>query len=102
MGLVVSLELARLGWTVFAGVRRAREFELQLANLRSSEGQWLDIRPVQLDVTSDESVAAAVAAIGAQVDHIGVVINNAGVPGTWAPAEDVGPAPDRKDQTWGC
>lgn len=91
MGLFVSLELARLGWTVFAGVRRPGDLELQLADLRSSEGRQLDVRPVRLDVTSDDSVADAALAIGAQVDHVDVVVNNAGVPGTWAPAEDVGP-----------
>ena len=91
MGLVVSLELARRGWTVFAGARRPDGLKARLAELKKQEGKSFDIRPVALDVTSDASVQAAVATIADQTGHIDVVVNNAGVPGTWAPAEDVGP-----------
>jgi NAD(P)-dependent dehydrogenase (short-subunit alcohol dehydrogenase family) len=91
MGLVVSLELARRGWTVFAGARRPDDLKPRLVELQEQEGQFLDIRPVGLDVTSDASVQAAVTTIADQTGHVDVVVNNAGVPGTWATAEDVGP-----------
>ncbi|KPG82332.1 SDR family NAD(P)-dependent oxidoreductase [Frigoribacterium sp. RIT-PI-h] len=91
LGLVVSIELARRGWTVFAGARRPADLHPRLAELREQEGESFDIRPVALDVTSDASVRAAVQTIADQTGHIDVVVNNAGVPGTWAAPEDVGP-----------
>lgn len=91
IGLVVSIELARRGWTVFAGARRPDDLQDRLAALQEQGSESYDIRPVALDVTSDVSVRPAVATIGEQTGHIDVVVNNAGVPGTWAPAEEVGP-----------
>lgn len=91
MGLVVSTELARRGWTVFSGARRPEDLKRRLAEMQEREGESFDIRPVALDVTSDASVQAAAATIADQTRHVDVVVNNAGVPGTWAPAEDVGP-----------
>lgn len=91
MGLAVTLELARRGWTVFAGARRPEKLVSVLDDLAPSNTPGVDVRPIALDVTSDESVAMAQEMVTAQVDHVDVVVNNAGVPGSWAFAEDIGP-----------
>ncbi|MBF5082359.1 SDR family NAD(P)-dependent oxidoreductase [Quadrisphaera sp. INWT6] len=87
MGARTAAELAATGATVFAGARRPEELT---ARLREA-GTAGDIRPIALDVTKDASVAAAAAHIQGSVGALDVLINNAGVPGTWAPAADVGP-----------
>ena len=46
-------------------------------------------RFVQLDVTSDNSVNAAIADIARHEGRIDVLINNAGIAGTYAPAEEL-------------
>src|SRR5665647_1979646 len=46
-------------------------------------------RFVQLDVTSDYSVDAAITDIAQHEGHIDVLINNAGIPGTFAPTEEL-------------
>lgn len=91
MGLDVSIELARRGWIVFAGARQPDDLKARLAELQEQVGEPADIRPVALDVTSDASVQAAVTTIREQTGHVDVVVNNAGVAGTWAPAEAVSP-----------
>jgi NAD(P)-dependent dehydrogenase (short-subunit alcohol dehydrogenase family) len=78
LGLQTARELAAAGWTVHLGAR-------DLASVPSVPG---DVRPVQLDVTSDESVAAAAAAI----DTLDVLVNNAGIVGSYAAPLETGPA----------
>ena len=58
LGLVTVRRLAELGWTVFLGARDAGRGAAAAAELAG-----LDVRPVPIDVTSDESVAAAVSAL---------------------------------------
>lgn len=93
MGATAAHRLAEGGVTVLAG---ARDLSALAARLRDraeegKEGVEFDIRPVALDVTDDDSVAAAVSEVEAVVGHIDVLVNNAGVPGTWAAVEEVGP-----------
>lgn len=60
IGLSVSLELARRGWTVWAGVRRPESFDDVRA---AAKGAGLDARqvePVDLDVTSEGRITATV------------------------------------------
>ncbi|MBF4163318.1 SDR family NAD(P)-dependent oxidoreductase [Nocardioides acrostichi] len=85
IGAHVARELADTGATVFAGVRRPE-------GLTSRLGDSGDLRPIALDVTDDASVAAAVSTVEEITDELDVVINNAGVAGTWAPAADVVPS----------
>lgn len=87
MGAHTTRELAATGATVFAGARRPDELA---ARLRET-GATGDIRPIALDVTDDASVAEAAAHVQETVGSLDVLVNNAGVPGTWAPAADVGP-----------
>ena len=50
--------------------------------------ETLGARFVRLDVTDDDSVAAAVAVIGAEVGSLDVLVNNAGVAGGFLAAAD--------------
>ena len=70
---------ARLGAKVFATMRNLPRAEAtELAALAVADG--LDIEIIELDVTSDESVAAAVAAALASAGgKIDVLVNNAGI-----------------------
>ncbi|WP_369054855.1 SDR family NAD(P)-dependent oxidoreductase [Kineococcus terrestris] len=87
MGAHTARELAAGGASVFAGARRPE----QLAARLHQDAAPGDIRPIALDVTDDASVAAAAAQVEGAVGALDVLINNAGVPGTWAPAAEVGP-----------
>ncbi len=74
IGKQTATELAVLGWTVWLGCRDADRGQAAATEL-SYAG---DVRFVQLDVTDDESVAAAMATIGERLD---VLVNNAGISG---------------------
>ena len=87
MGARTTSELAATGATVFAGARRPDELAARLRETGASG----DIRPIALDVTEDASVAAAAAHVREAFGSLDVLVNNAGVPGTWAPAAEVGP-----------
>jgi NAD(P)-dependent dehydrogenase (short-subunit alcohol dehydrogenase family) len=76
LGLVTVRRLAELGWTVFLGARDAAR-----GAAAAKELDGLDVRPVSIDVTSDESVAAAVSAVDQAAGRLDVLVNNAGVVG---------------------
>jgi NAD(P)-dependent dehydrogenase (short-subunit alcohol dehydrogenase family) len=71
IGRATALRLARAGWTVYATVRRASDGEELVAEAAGGE-----IRPLQLDVTSDEQIAALGEALPERLDAI---VNNAGI-----------------------
>jgi NAD(P)-dependent dehydrogenase (short-subunit alcohol dehydrogenase family) len=72
LGAEVARQLAGLGTTVFLGSRdRARGEEAA----RSMEG---DVHVVQIDVTDQASVDAAATEVVDRVDHLDVLVNNAG------------------------
>jgi NAD(P)-dependent dehydrogenase (short-subunit alcohol dehydrogenase family) len=76
--LATALRLGRDGFEVWAGARSADG--LAAIEQAASEAGLDSVRPVQLDVTDDASVAAAFAAI--QTDGpIDVLVNNAGITG---------------------
>lgn len=81
LGYEVARRLIDAGQTVWIGARDA------------SGGQQaadrLGARFVQLDVTDDASVEAAVASIQVRVGHLDVLINNAGILGEVAAPEDM-------------
>jgi NAD(P)-dependent dehydrogenase (short-subunit alcohol dehydrogenase family) len=91
LGLVTVRRLAELGWTVFLGARDADRGAAAAADMAG-----LDVRPVPIDVTSDKSVAAAVAVLDKQVGRLDVLVNNAGVSGPRVEPLDTGPA-DMRD-----
>ena len=85
LGRETVRRLTDLGWQVFLAARN-RERGIQAVAELAAEGRqaWF----VPLDVTSDESVAAAAAAVRARTGRLDVLINNAGVADSGAhPAE---------------
>ena len=76
IGLEVSRQLARLGYTVWLG---ARDAQRGLAAAEALRATGLDVRALLLDVTSDESVMSAAERVGAECGRLDALINNAGV-----------------------
>lgn len=75
IGRACALYLDRKGWKVFAGVRRAEDGERLRARATAP------LEAVILDVTSEESIIAAAAAIEASRGDAGLqgLVNNAGI-----------------------
>jgi NAD(P)-dependent dehydrogenase (short-subunit alcohol dehydrogenase family) len=69
IGRATAVRLARSGWTVYASARRLDS----IAEL-GTEG----CRLLELDVTDDESIRAAVEAVEAAEGAVGALVNNAG------------------------
>lgn len=80
-GELIAKTLAGAGCRVWAGMRdprsRNRESAERLSDWARAEEAALEV--VELDVTSDASVGAAVATVEAAAGRIDVVVNNAGV-----------------------
>ena len=80
LGAACALEMDRLGWRVFAGVR-SQEAAGRLVE-RAREGHNDSrIVPVTIDVTQDDSIMAAVAVVEKSVKEAGLdgLVNNAGI-----------------------
>jgi NAD(P)-dependent dehydrogenase (short-subunit alcohol dehydrogenase family) len=81
LGFETARRLTALGHTVYLGARdRARG---------EAAAQRVGARFVQLDVTDDASVTAAVAWLRQQPGGLDVLINNAGIAGAMAPPPDI-------------
>lgn len=78
LGRETVRRLAGKGWRVFLAARD-RGRGSQAADALAGEG--LEVEFVELDVSSQESVAAAVQAVAERVDRLDVLVNNAGVGG---------------------
>jgi NAD(P)-dependent dehydrogenase (short-subunit alcohol dehydrogenase family) len=74
LGRETARRLGGLGWTVLLGARDEERGRTTVAELCA---QGHDVRLVPIDVTSDESVAAAAESIGS----LDVLVNNAGIIG---------------------
>ena len=85
LGRETVRRLAVLGWDVFLAARDTTRGEAAVAEL-AEDG--LAVRFVPLDVTSDESVAAAADAVKAHAGRLDVLVNNAGVGGAAGPPAD--------------
>jgi NAD(P)-dependent dehydrogenase (short-subunit alcohol dehydrogenase family) len=72
IGLAIARGLARRGFTVLLGSRSLERGQQAAAGLDG------DVRPVTLDVTSQEQVDALAARVGAEFGHLDVLVNNAG------------------------
>jgi NAD(P)-dependent dehydrogenase (short-subunit alcohol dehydrogenase family) len=70
IGRATARRLAELGHTVYIGARDP-------GRGRAAAGE-LGVRFLRLDVTDDDSVAAAVAELGRAEGHLDVLVNNAG------------------------
>ena len=91
LGAETADRLAERGWTVWLGARAVAAGEAVAKELRGAQPD-ADLRVVQLDVTSDESVAAAYDAVSAAGTGLDVLVNNAGISGTRALPADTTPA----------
>jgi NAD(P)-dependent dehydrogenase (short-subunit alcohol dehydrogenase family) len=85
LGRETVRRLAGLGWDVFLA---ARDTERGAAAVAELAAEGLDVRFVPLDVTSDESVAAAADTVKRAVGRLDVLVNNAGVGGPATPPGD--------------
>lgn len=78
LGLETSRRLGELGWTVFLGSRDEAQGQAAADELAAG---GVKVVVVPLDVTSDESVSAAVRLVREHTDRLDVLVNNAGAPG---------------------
>ncbi|HEX7302013.1 SDR family oxidoreductase [Lentzea sp.] len=83
IGYEIAAGLGALGASVGVGARDAERGEEAAAKLRANGA---DAFFVPLDVTDDESVAAAVALFGGRFGRLDVLVNNAGIAGAWPTA----------------
>ena len=81
IGYAVAAALGARGYRVAVGARSDERREAAVAELRRAGADAFGVR---LDVTSDESVTEAVAALEERLDHLDAVVNNAGVSGPTA------------------
>jgi NAD(P)-dependent dehydrogenase (short-subunit alcohol dehydrogenase family) len=81
LGYETARRLTELGHTVILGARNPERGQ--------EAAQRLGIRFVPIDVTDDASVAKAAADVEAHEGHIDRLINNAGIIGSHAKAEDL-------------
>lgn len=76
IGLEIARQLARDGVTVFLGARNEERGRAAAEKLRA---EGLDARPLRLDVTDDQSVAAAAWFVEQSAGRLDILVNNAGV-----------------------
>lgn len=91
LGAETARRLAALNWTVWLGARNADAGQAVAESIRD-EVPAADVRVLELDVTSDASVADAHEVVLASGTGLDALVNNAGVSGTRALPEDTSPA----------
>ena len=85
IGQQVARVLATQGWDVLVGARDRKKGDAAAKRLREDTGGRL--RAVELDVTRDESVAAAARTLRDGAIKLDALVNNAGIYGSAGPAE---------------
>lgn len=78
IGYEIARRLAEDGFRVWLGCRDLARGEAAAARLR---GQGLDVRVLEIDVTSDASVKTAAEKLATETPHLDVLVNNAGIAG---------------------
>ena len=85
IGFETARQLGRHGYRIWLGSRDIGRGEKAASDL-AAEG--IDVRPIEIDVTSEQSVRSAAAQVGAADGKLDALLNNAGIPGTMtAPSE---------------
>ncbi|WP_116138319.1 SDR family oxidoreductase [Trinickia diaoshuihuensis] len=79
-GRLSAEALAKAGYTVYASMRDTHGRNASVVEAMSSQARQahLDLRPIEMDVSSDTSVDEAVAKVIADAGRIDVLIHNAG------------------------
>ncbi|NLU62112.1 SDR family NAD(P)-dependent oxidoreductase [Rhodococcus sp. HNM0563] len=91
LGAETCRRLAAAGHPVWMGVRNL-EAGHDVAGKIRADNPDSDVRVVELDVTSDDSVAAAYRAVSESGTGLDVLVNNAGIAGSVAAPADTVPA----------
>ncbi|MDQ4055654.1 MAG: SDR family NAD(P)-dependent oxidoreductase [Actinomycetota bacterium] len=91
LGVETTRRLASRGWTVWMGVRDTTT-GAEVADKIRADFPDADLRVVELDVTSDESVSAAYDVVAGSGSGLDVLVNNAGVTGRFVDPADTVPA----------
>ncbi|MFI9413959.1 SDR family oxidoreductase [Nocardia gamkensis] len=78
LGLETARRLGEQGWTIFLGSRDRGRGQKAADQLTAC---GVNVTMIPLDVTSDQSVAAAVSLVREHTDRLDVLVNNAGVAG---------------------
>ena len=76
IGLEIARQLVREGVTVFLGARDEARGRVAAEKLQT---EGLDARPLRLDVTDDQSVAAAAALLEREAGRLDILVNNAAI-----------------------
>ena len=76
IGLETARRLAATGFKVWLGARDAERGE---AAAKAARSEGLDVEWLELDVSSDDSVAAAARALTAQISSLDALVNYAGI-----------------------
>ncbi|MGX8012181.1 SDR family NAD(P)-dependent oxidoreductase [Mesorhizobium sp. ORM8.1] len=76
IGLETARRLATMGYKTWLGARDAKRGEAAAQALRND---GLDVEWLELDVASDNSVAAAASTLAARTSSLDVLVNNAGI-----------------------
>lgn len=76
IGKEAAKQLGKLGYKVYLGARNLDSGKEAAAELK---GAGIDAEAIQLDVTDEKSVKAALSALGKQCGRLDVLVNNAGI-----------------------
>ncbi|MFD7116156.1 SDR family NAD(P)-dependent oxidoreductase [Streptomyces sp. NPDC056652] len=81
LGLETARQLARAGHTVYLGARDLKQGQ--------EVAEPIGAHAIQLDVTDEESVQAAAKLVREEAGTLDVLVNNAGISGTWNPPAEI-------------
>lgn len=79
IGLALVTQLAKSGVHVLMGARSQQRAEAAIGKLQHSGIKNVDF--LQVDLSSADSISTAVATVNAQYPDLGLLLNNAGIPG---------------------
>ncbi|TGA95826.1 SDR family NAD(P)-dependent oxidoreductase [Sporolactobacillus shoreae] len=81
IGFEIVKQLGEKGWTVLLGARHQERGEAAVSELKS---QGLDVRFIEIDLSDLESIAKAAETVKESYSGLTLLINNAGMPGSFS------------------